>query len=119
MPVGRLAGRLSNSDRMTTKTQSKISEAERDAIVELMTSRISEISEERYCAGWHHGIEFELWRERSDETESLHVASEMIGGWVYWEETLGRDGGARFCETQEFERLLEARSDQLRARGLP
>ena len=62
-------------------------------------TKMSDISEDHYCAGWMNGNEFTLWRMVSDPTqdryygmapveesdiEDLRQISAETGGWIYW-----------------------------------
>lgn len=61
---------------------------------------MSGLSEEAYCAGWMHGLEFELWeavingpREYGrlqitlDHIAQLRRLSSAAGGWIAFDET--------------------------------
>lgn len=62
---------------------------------------IGKISEDSYCAGWHDGIEFEVWRATKGDprgaipmdeiqVEALRELSALAGGWLLWAD--GSDG---------------------------
>jgi hypothetical protein len=62
---------------------------------------MSELSEQRYCAGWDAGLELTLWEELESyvangsnptyrDMRRLKALAERAGGWIRW------DGGARF-----------------------
>ena len=72
------------------------------------------ISEERWCAGWMHSLEYVLWdavtgrREdicSPDEIAQLKYLSEKCGGWIIWDEQATSE---RFAPMAEWLRLYEA-----------
>lgn len=64
--------------------------------------KISSLSEEKYCAGWMHDIEYLLWKEMKDRTRGSSAPSfypmedddvaelamlyEQAGGWWRWDD---------------------------------
>lgn len=71
----------------------------RDPVCDAIRARISEISEEKWCAGWLIEIEHLVWRDVATGTRNeiddaaaanLRVLSEIVGGWVHWPQ--GADG---------------------------
>jgi len=61
----------------------------------LLLKLMSGISEERWCAGWYHNLEYILWdavtgrREdicSPEEIEQLKYLSGKCGGWIIWDE---------------------------------
>jgi hypothetical protein len=80
----------------------------------LLVKVMSGISEERWCAGWMHNLEYMLWDavtgRREDicspkEMEQLKYLSEKSGGWIIWDE---QTKGERFVPMQDWLRLYEA-----------
>ncbi|MDP2604906.1 MAG: hypothetical protein Q8S00_20340 [Deltaproteobacteria bacterium] len=80
----------------------------------LLINVMSAISEERWCAGWMHSLEYMLWdavtgrREGiccPEEIEQLKYLSEKCGGWIIWDE---QTKGERFVPMQDWLRLYEA-----------
>ena len=66
---------------------------------ELLCEYMSEISEDYWCAGWLHGLEFSLWKMlrggsrdfgtgdvKEEELSKLRQLSQRAGGWVIWDE---------------------------------
>jgi hypothetical protein len=77
---------------------------------------MSDISEEYYCAGWLHGLEFDLWamlqgsslrfglgEVSKDEVSQLRALSEQSGGWWRWD---AKDGEI-FVTTDEWQKYLD------------
>lgn len=75
---------------------------DRDAAHQL-SERMSDLSEECYCAGWLMGLEFELWSfvlsgpdewgmGKVDDADiaALKRLSEKAGGWIVFRMDLGR-----------------------------
>jgi hypothetical protein len=82
----------------------------------LLKKLMSAISEERWCAGWLHRLEYSLWEavagKRTDvcsleEIEQLKYLSEKCGGWIVWDE---QSKGEKFVSMPEWLRLYEAHS---------
>jgi len=80
----------------------------------LLKKLMSAISEERWCAGWMHGLEYTLWDMVTgrrtgvcsrEEIEQLKYLSEKCRGWIIWDEQ-SRD--EKFVPMQEWVRLYEA-----------
>jgi len=80
----------------------------------LLARLMSDVSEERWCAGWLGGLEYILWdavlgRQKSacssEEIEQLKYLSEKCGGWIIWDE---QSKGEKFVPMQEWLRLYEA-----------
>jgi len=76
---------------------------------------VSAISEEYWCAGWRHDLEYILWDavigRRKDictpeEIEQLKYLSEKCRGWIIWDEQTKDE---RFVPMEEWLRLYEAR----------
>jgi hypothetical protein len=81
----------------------------------LLIETMSGISEEYWCAGWMHNLEYMLWdavmgrREgigSPEEIEQLKYLSEKCGGWIIWDE---QAKGERFIPMQDWLRLYEAK----------
>lgn len=64
-----------------------------------LTTYMSELSECAFCAGWHSGLEFDLWdmvingpqrygilELTSDHIQRLLEMSRECAGWIYWDE---------------------------------
>jgi hypothetical protein len=64
-----------------------------------LANLMSEISEDCYCAGWMHGLEFALWaiatgdrknrkygqgEVSQQQIDDLMAISAEIGGWIRW-----------------------------------
>jgi hypothetical protein len=88
---------------------------EQDITAKLLVKVMSGISEERWCAGWMHNLEYMLWdvvtgrREgicSPEEIEQLKYLSEKCGGWIIWDE---QAKGERFISMQDWLRLYEAK----------
>ena len=58
---------------------------------------ISDISEDRWCAGWLIGIEYQLWAELQGDSqqhgideldqaqfEKVRALADQVGGWIIW-----------------------------------
>lgn len=80
----------------------------------LLVKLMSAISEEYWCAGWMHNLEYTLWdvvagrREgicSPEEIEQLKYLSEKCGGWIIWDE---QAKGERFVPMQDWLRRYEA-----------
>jgi hypothetical protein len=80
----------------------------------LLADAMSTISEENWCAGWMHNLEYMLWdvvmgRRKKlcspEEIEQLKYLSEKCRGWIVWDEQVK---GERFVPMQEWLRLYEA-----------
>ena len=61
----------------------------------LLERLMSAISEEYWCAGWMHNLEYTLWDVVTgrragicspEEIEQLKYLSEKCGGWIIWDE---------------------------------
>lgn len=81
----------------------------------LLVKLMSAISEEYWCAGWMHNLEYTLWDvvsgKREDictpeEIEQLKYLSGKCGGWIVWDEQAKRE---KFVPIQDWLRLYEAR----------
>lgn len=68
----------------------------------LLYRKMSDISEEHWCAGWTIGNEFSLWdilqarggeygalAVEAGDIETLRVFSEKAGGWIVWDDEEG------------------------------
>ena len=80
----------------------------------LLRMLMSEISEERWCAGWLVGLEYILWEavtgKRKDvcsaeAIEQLKYLSEKSGGWIVWDEQALDE---KFVPMAEWFRLYKA-----------
>ena len=89
---------------------------EQDITAKLLVKVMSGISEECWCAGWMHNLEYMLWdavtgRRKNlcslEEIEQLKYLSEKCGGWIIWDE---QARGEKFVPKQEWLRLYEAHS---------
>jgi hypothetical protein len=76
---------------------------------------MSAISEEYWCAGWMHNLEYMLWdavlgkRENfctPEQIEQLKYLSGKCGGWIIWDK---QAKGERFVTMQDWLRLYEAK----------
>jgi hypothetical protein len=88
-------------------------------VINWLYNSISEYSEDTYCAGWLCGIEWTIWQWINDVNDGyvpqnmdfgqgkrLHPAilsiygeaSRIIGGWIKWDNVLGR---IVFCTFEE------------------
>ena len=76
---------------------------------------MSAISEEYWCAGWMHNLEYMFWDvvsgKREDicspeEIEQLRYLSGKCGGWIVRDE---QAKGEKFVPMQDLLRLYEAR----------
>lgn len=81
----------------------------------LLEKLMSAISEEYWCAGWMHGLEYTLWDVvtgrrtgvcRPEEIEQLKYLSEKCGGWIFWDE---QSKSEKFVPMQDWLRLYEAK----------
>lgn len=86
----------------------------RDALLRLMC----DLSEDCWCAGWLHGLEFTLWKavttgktnfgfgiKESDLIRLKHL-HQIAGGWWIWEE--GEEGN-RFVTTERWLAIIAAK----------
>ncbi len=84
-----------------TREEALAKSTDRDAALAL-ARRMSDISEECYCAGWLMGLEFTLWqfvqdgpgewgmgRVSAGDVETLKRLAEKAGGWIVWRENVG------------------------------
>jgi hypothetical protein len=81
----------------------------------LLVKLMSAISEESWCAGWMHNLEYMLWdvvtgrREgicSPEEIEQLKYLSEKCCGWIIWDEQVK---GESFIAMQDWLPLYEAK----------
>ncbi len=81
----------------------------------LLRKVMSGISEEYWCAGWMHNLEYMLWdavigkREgicSPEEIEQLKYLSGKCSGWIIWDEEAKDE---RFVPMQDWLRLYEAK----------
>lgn len=88
---------------------------EQKIAADLLRKLMSWISEEQWCAGWLHDIEYILWDavvgRRKDicnpqEIEQLKYLSDKCGGWIIWDEQAKDE---RFVPMGEWLRLYEAK----------
>lgn len=74
---------------------------------------MSGLSEEHWCASWHMGLEYALWRAVAEpdarglvtqrQAALLRLLSEEAGGWWIWHDALGTgESGPRFLPTDEW-----------------
>ena len=84
---------------------------------QLLYRVMSDISEERWSAGWYTGLEYLLWREltgeltgdRSAEEEQLRTLSTLANGWIAWfDEDKEFAAGPRLVPLPEWNRMYEA-----------
>jgi hypothetical protein len=84
----------------------------------LLVKLMSAISEEYWCAGWMHNLEYMLWDvvrgKREDlctpeEIEQLKYLSGKCGGWIIWDE---QAKGEKFVPIQDWLRLYEAKREK-------
>jgi hypothetical protein len=80
----------------------------------LLEKLMSAISEDYWCAGWMHGLEYTLWDVitgrrtgvcSAEEIEQLKYLSEKCGGWIIWDD---QSRGEKFVPMQEWLRLYKA-----------
>jgi hypothetical protein len=88
---------------------------EQKITADLLLKLMSWISEECWCAGWMHNLEYILWdavtgrRENvcsPEEIKELKYLSEKCGGWIIWDD---QAKGERFIPMQDWLRLYEAK----------
>ena len=81
----------------------------------LLVKIMSAISEECWCAGWMHNLEYMLWdavtgRRKNlcspEEIEQLKYLSEKCGGWIIWDEQAKDE---TFIPMQDWLQLYEAK----------
>lgn len=84
----------------------------------LLAKLMSAISEEYWCAGWMHNLEYMLWDVVSgkrkglctpEEIEQLEYLSGKCGGWIVWDE---QAKGEKFVPIQDWLRLYEAKREK-------
>ena len=97
---------------------------------------MSYISEDHYCAGWLHDLEFSLWDYVSGNcapeldfgfrppnkglVKLLKAGAEMIGGWIVWDDSCDDDQWRRFVPMDEWQRVYdEHRQEQMQNRSTP
>jgi hypothetical protein len=117
--------------RINAEAPARRAEAERQAAIQAATyqqamdpdiaralaTRMSEISEEQYCAGWMSGLEFALWSMvlggsrsyglgeiETGDVEHLRRLSEKSGGWIRYEDGVGEV----FVATEDWQRLYRS-----------
>jgi hypothetical protein len=107
-------------EEVANKRKAKALEAAKDVpAAQLLALRMSELSEEHYCAGWLHGLEYSLWAMLQGGNRlfglgevSVKALAELLalhlkcGGWWFWEENCGEV----FVTTAEWEKILAAAS---------
>lgn len=88
--------------------------------------RMSDVSEDRWSAGWSLGCEYDLWRDAlagessyrdADALREILALSDRLGGWVVWiDSDSPLDGGAAFVPLDawraEYARVLAARRER-------
>jgi hypothetical protein len=88
---------------------------EQDITAKLLVKVMSGISEQCWCAGWMHSLEYMLWdavmgrREdicSAEEIEQLKYLSAKCGGWIIWDEQAKDE---RFIPMHDWLRLYEAK----------
>lgn len=75
--------------------------AKDECAASMLCSRMSELSEEYYCASWLNGCEFTLWgfvvdgpgawglgEFQKSEADELRILSETAGGWIVWDDAV-------------------------------
>jgi hypothetical protein len=87
----------------------------------MLAHYMSELSEDRWCAGWLFGLEYALWNAMNgddsgrsfvltkQEKADLSELHQRTGGWVVWNE------GEVFVSDQEWFELLEVSRQQRNA----
>ena len=88
----------------------KYSQDIRDICTDYIRTKIRDISESHYAAGWMSGIEYTVWDATQTpsrlltehEAQLLRAASEVIDGWIAWSDHVG-DGV--FVPMSEWRRL--------------
>lgn len=96
---------------------------------ELLLRLMEEISEDHYCAGWMHDLEFSLWRMTQggptaygmypvepEIVERLRTLSADAGGWFRFVGK-GLDSGPAFIATDEWLPIYRTYADDYRAKG--
>jgi len=90
----------------------------------VLAHRMSEISEDTYCAGWLINLEYELWQSLVDgpgeyfsavteaEIEELRVLSDACGGWIVWDKDRG---GQTFVPLDQWLAIFAAHTSERRA----
>lgn len=84
---------------------------------ELLKERMSDISENYYCAGWLSGLEFALWgmvtggdrsfgfgKVREYEIQELRNLADKAGGWWYWAKD---ESTNKFCTFDHWARIMK------------
>jgi hypothetical protein len=85
---------------------------EQEITAGLLRNVMSGISEDYWCAGWLHNLEYLLWDAvigkrkicSPEQVEQLKYLSEKCGGWIIWDEQAKDE---RFVPMQEWLRLYE------------
>jgi hypothetical protein len=92
---------------------SKVNNELREICIEFIHGKLREISENCYAAGWMSGIEFTVWDAvqggtssivNEQEAKLLKEASNVIGGWVAWNDHIG---DAVFVPHSEWNRMCQ------------
>jgi hypothetical protein len=87
-----------------------------------LCQRMSDISEDCWCAGWLTGCEFSLWdfmtkgggdwgqgKVRTDSLSVLRTLSERCGGWIAWRD----DVGNVFVPLDEWLNVVKAEQERM------
>lgn len=82
---------------------------------ELLRLLMRDLSEDLYCAGWLHDLEYHLWRaidaDSADDPDwpieagwrqALKELSAVCNGWWHWD---GSAGGERFLPLSEWKHI--------------
>jgi hypothetical protein len=90
-----------------------------------LADRMSEISEETWCAGWMHDLEFTLWaalcgdtaedrlKLTSSQVADLKALSSACNGWIVFRE----DTEETYLPLPEWERRFAARTSRSNSDG--
>jgi len=81
----------------------------RSSLLKKLETLMSDISENRYCAGWYRDLEFWLWEELGKglgDPTPLHIedrfllaqASALLGGWLHWDLSAGKVAFVPYAE---------------------
>lgn len=79
-----------------------------------LRDKMSDYSEDRWCAGWLDGLEYSLWSlvkdgavlDVYDERCNFREMAEAVGGWFHWPEMAD---GPEFVEMSEWLQIYEER----------
>ncbi len=89
----------------------------------LLARRMSDVSEDHWCAGWFIGCEYALWADLTgaptvagkkawgisdSDREELQLLHQLAGGWIAWPEDSREQV---FLTTQEWLEFLAKKSE--------